>query len=77
MRKIAKFLGKDYTDEEFNRLCEHLTFNNMKKNAHIHHDKWLNTENNVVLRKGTCGEHNSLLSLYQSIDRVKKRGLQF
>ncbi len=33
IRKVAKFLGKDVTDEQVKMLIENLTFKNMKQNA--------------------------------------------
>ncbi|GBP28018.1 Sulfotransferase 1C4 [Eumeta japonica] len=40
VRRVAKFFEKQYSDEQLDKLCEHLTFDNMKQNAAVH-PKWL------------------------------------
>lgn len=34
-KKVAKFLEKSYTDEEYQRLTDHLTFKNLKNNKMV------------------------------------------
>ncbi|GBP87710.1 hypothetical protein EVAR_67106_1 [Eumeta japonica] len=55
MRKVANFLGKNYTQEQFDSLYEHLQFSNMKKNKAVNFDEMLGDQANEVVRKGVAG----------------------
>lgn len=54
-RRVAKFFGRNYSDDDFKRLCDHLNFNNMKKNKAINCDKMLGDQSEEVVRKGIAG----------------------
>ncbi|KAI5632727.1 sulfotransferase domain-containing protein [Phthorimaea operculella] len=38
VRKVAKFLNKEYTEEQIAGLCDHLSFDNFKKNKSVNFD---------------------------------------
>lgn len=35
---MAKFLGKNFTDEEVSKLCSHLSIENFKNNKSVNYD---------------------------------------
>lgn len=35
VKRVAEFLGKEYTAEQFDELCNHLKFDNFKKNPSV------------------------------------------
>lgn len=35
LQRMAEFFGKKYTDEQIGDLCEHLSFENFKKNKAV------------------------------------------
>ncbi|KAI5632734.1 sulfotransferase domain-containing protein [Phthorimaea operculella] len=39
VRKVAKFLNKEYTEEQIAGLCDHLSFDNFKKNKSVNFDE--------------------------------------
>ncbi|GBP87709.1 Sulfotransferase 4A1, partial [Eumeta japonica] len=51
IRKVAKFFGKSYTEEQFHTLYEHLQFSNMKENKAVNFDEMLGDRPNEVVRK--------------------------
>ncbi|KAI5640002.1 sulfotransferase domain-containing protein [Phthorimaea operculella] len=65
-KRVANFLGKQYTDEQFESLCAHLNFDNFKNNESVNalikdlqridmvHSKKGRTDN-IFIRKGKCG----------------------
>ncbi|CAG9783943.1 unnamed protein product [Diatraea saccharalis] len=60
VQRVAKFLGKTVTEEQMSRLCEHLAFNNFKRNKSVNMEffKELNTTNtnaSPFIRKGKAG----------------------
>lgn len=38
VRKVAKFLGKSFNDEQVNKLCEHLKIDNFRNNPSVNYD---------------------------------------
>ncbi|KAF0307341.1 Sulfotransferase 1A4 [Amphibalanus amphitrite] len=61
IRKVAKFLGKDFTDEQVDMLAEHLHFDNFKNNPWVNaeHLKPLGlmyTDRGNFIRKGKTGD---------------------
>ncbi|XP_038212109.1 sulfotransferase 1E1-like [Zerene cesonia] len=53
IRGVSAFLNRDYTDEQINKLAEHLTFSNLKKNKNVN-----NTAGDSevqFIRKGEAG----------------------
>ncbi|CAG9783938.1 unnamed protein product [Diatraea saccharalis] len=38
VRRVAKFLNKNYSDEEVTRLCDHLSIENFKNNKSVNYD---------------------------------------
>ncbi|CAH2073440.1 unnamed protein product, partial [Iphiclides podalirius] len=58
-RRVAKFLGKRVTDEEINKLCDHLNIKNFKKNKSVNLEDmkelgFLNKKESFI-RKGKVG----------------------
>ncbi|CAH0723134.1 unnamed protein product, partial [Brenthis ino] len=54
--KVSAFLGKTYTDEQKNKLAEHLTFENMKKSSNFKFGKSDDKDSEMkFLRKGKSG----------------------
>lgn len=50
VKRVAKFLGKEYTDEQINKLCEHLKFDNMKENKSTH-PEWMQSGCSPIINK--------------------------
>lgn len=38
VRRVAKFLDKNFTDDELAKLCEHLSIENFKNNKSVNYD---------------------------------------
>ncbi|XP_045532596.1 sulfotransferase 1C4-like [Pieris brassicae] len=38
VRRVSDFFGKKYNEEEIARLCDHLSFDNFKKNSSVNYD---------------------------------------
>lgn len=38
VRRVAKFFGKEYSDEEIDRLCNHLSIESFKNNKSVNYD---------------------------------------
>ncbi|XP_047512985.1 sulfotransferase 1C4-like [Pieris napi] len=38
VRRVSDFFGKEYNEEEIARLCDHLSFDNFKKNPSVNYD---------------------------------------
>jgi hypothetical protein len=61
IRKTMKFLGKDYPSEKLDRLKEHLSFENMKKNEFVNQSDILDLvgstieDRTIFMRKGQTG----------------------
>ena len=59
VRKVAKFLGKDLSDNQIESLVEHLSFKKMKENSSVNGAVWQNTlftEKGGFVRKGQVGD---------------------
>ncbi|CAK1581636.1 unnamed protein product [Parnassius mnemosyne] len=59
VRRVAKFLGKEITKEQIEKLCEHLKIDNFKKNKSVNYDNLkgigLLNEKESFIRKGKVG----------------------
>jgi len=56
LEKMAKFLGKDLSEDQLNRLMEHLKFENIRKNESVNNESgkkmgMMNEDGNFI-RKG-------------------------
>ncbi|XP_043204339.1 sulfotransferase 1C2-like [Amphibalanus amphitrite] len=61
IRKVSKFLGKDYSEEQVDKLAEHLHIDNFKKNPWVNADhmkdgKIMHTDRGSFIRKGKTGD---------------------
>ncbi|KAL0894132.1 hypothetical protein ABMA27_014169 [Loxostege sticticalis] len=60
VRKVADFLGKSVTDEQVTRLCDHLSFQNFKKNPMLNYETLreiaMMDKDRTFLRKGKAGD---------------------
>ena len=61
IRKVAKFLGKDYTDEQVDKLAEHLHIDNFKNNPWVNADHLkdggiMHPDRGNFIRKGKTGD---------------------
>jgi len=67
--KMMKFLGKSYTDKQIDKLCEHTSFESMKKNPSCNREqriKFVKNSNNYIskeeeftfMREGKIGSHH-------------------
>ncbi|KAI5632730.1 sulfotransferase domain-containing protein [Phthorimaea operculella] len=60
VRRVAKFLNKEVTEEQVGKLCEHLSFDNFKKNKSVNYDEikdlgvFVGGENPII-RRGKSG----------------------
>ncbi|CAH2073434.1 unnamed protein product, partial [Iphiclides podalirius] len=59
VRRVADFLGKQYSDEQNEGLCSHLKFDNFKKNPSVNMDELKHlgmlSKNESFIRKGKSG----------------------
>ncbi|KAL4714551.1 hypothetical protein ACJJTC_006597 [Scirpophaga incertulas] len=60
VRRVAAFLGKDYNEEQVNKLCDHLSIENFKNNKSVNYDVMKELGISVrgeqsFIRKGTAG----------------------
>ena len=56
LQKMARFLGKDLSEDQLNRLMEHLKFENIRKNEAVNNESgkkmgMMNEDGNFI-RKG-------------------------
>ncbi|XP_032665688.1 luciferin sulfotransferase-like [Odontomachus brunneus] len=90
IKKTAAFLGKNVTDEQIAKLCEHLTFSKMAANPSVNFEFMLSDENRQedpnykFIRKGKIGDWINYMSedLSQRFDKwteenLRGTGLQF
>ncbi|XP_043204345.1 sulfotransferase 1C4-like [Amphibalanus amphitrite] len=61
IRKVAKFLGKDFTDEQVDKLAEHLHFDNFKNNPWVNYEYMkalglMYPDRGSFIRKGKVGD---------------------
>ncbi|KAF2883513.1 hypothetical protein ILUMI_22686 [Ignelater luminosus] len=76
IRKVSSFLGKTYTEEEIEKLAEHLSFQSMKKNPSVNLEKVIEeniksgiaTSTDPFIRSGQVGAFKSKMSP----DMIKK-----
>ncbi|XP_049875172.1 luciferin sulfotransferase-like [Pectinophora gossypiella] len=59
-RRVASFLGKQYTDEQYARLLDHLKFDNFQKNTAVELQKYkklglMESNGQNFIRKGKAG----------------------
>ena len=71
VRKTAKFLNKDISDEEVYKLCDHLSFSNMKTNRAVNLEavleksfgkNYLEQTPLRFIRKGEIGDWKNFMS---------------
>uniref|UniRef100_A0A336MTB3 CSON003751 protein n=1 Tax=Culicoides sonorensis TaxID=179676 RepID=A0A336MTB3_CULSO len=72
LKKVSKFLGKSYTDEQLLKLADHLSVENMRKNPSCNNEVHLNDarkyheanydENYKFIRKGKAGAFKEEIS---------------
>ncbi|KAG8249245.1 hypothetical protein J6590_022230 [Homalodisca vitripennis] len=63
VRRTAKFLGKDLTDEQVATLCDHLSFEKMRSNPAVNQEEYVNISKQIgcsqrgeFMRSGKVGE---------------------
>ena len=72
VKKTAQFLGKSYTQEQFDKLCIHLSFDKMKSNKSVNKELEIKAMRNSIgedyssdqfsfIRQGKVGSHNKEL----------------
>lgn len=75
LQKIADFLGKSFSSEEYEKLCEHLKFESMQKNKSankadkiemLKKARGFETGKFNFIRKGKVGSHKEELTLEQA-----------
>lgn len=71
IRRVAKFLGKELTQQQMERLCDHLSFENFKNNKSVNFEElrevgWLD-EKETFIRKGFYPLYQSILSIPSQI----------
>lgn len=81
IRRVAKFLGKTLTDDQIEKLKNHLSFESMKKNPAVNYEPLVEfvkkcigekyASDGIFMRTGTVGNHKSLMSKEQ-IDQIDK-----
>lgn len=68
IRKTAKFLEKDLTEAQIEKLAAHLSFESMKNNPAVNYDwlvkmsNWLTRDNNSFMRKGKVGGYKEVMT---------------
>ncbi|XP_013199973.1 sulfotransferase 1E1 [Amyelois transitella] len=55
IRKICKFLGKEYTDEQLDRLSAHLSFDSLRKTKTVNNSTGEKEDDIQFIRKGEAG----------------------
>lgn len=68
IKNVAKFLEKDLTDDDIEKLSKHLTFQNMKNMTSLEITKGCTDDdpgkaNLKFFRKGVVGDHKNDMSL--------------
>ena len=61
IKSVANFLGKTYSNLEVERLCEHLSFESMKRNPSFNLKEFVKDGVNPFIRSGTVGSHRSIM----------------
>ena len=78
VKKAMKFLNKNYSEEEIDKLCQHLSFESMKNNLSCNFEDFLEilrtlqSSNGIIpedgfkfIRKGQIGSHKEELTAEQ------------
>ena len=72
VKKVAKFLGKEVTDENIEALVDHLSFKKMKNNPAVNKEdkvgKTLHMSDGNFMRKGEVGDWKNFFT-----DNMSKR----
>ena len=72
LRRVAKFLGKEITDEQVKILVDHLSFKKMKDNKSVNHEEYKDgkvmKKEGSFLRKGEIGDWKNYFT-----DEMNKR----
>lgn len=75
LHKLATFLGKSYSAYEFDELCDHLSFENMKNNKMVNKSETVTLVREIqgrkddqwnFIRKGKVGSYKEELTLEQN-----------
>ncbi|XP_060595287.1 sulfotransferase 1C4-like [Ruditapes philippinarum] len=89
VRTIAKFLGKEISDENVAKICDHCTVQNMKTNDKVNLSYWRDVKNvndeagGGFINKGIAGAWKQLLTSEESekidalLKEVEQSGLTF
>ena len=84
VRMVAKFLGKDVTDEKVQSLIDHLCFENMKSNKSVNYKEFTSKEDEHFMRKGEVGDWKNYFTdemnrrMDEAIEKhLKPIGLEF
>ncbi|KAF5271010.1 hypothetical protein FQR65_LT05360 [Abscondita terminalis] len=62
VREVAVFLEKSLSDDQVNDLCNHLTFDNLKKSHGFNMNSFIKTPVNPFVRKGQIGDYKNAMS---------------
>ena len=72
VRRVAKFLGKEITDEQVKILADHLSFKKMKENKSVNHEAYqdgkIMKKEGSFIRKGEVGDWKNYFT-----DEMNKR----